>query len=394
MRSAALAFLICALPRLVVLAMSPPPELTFYWYLSSTLLDSGTFGAPDSPDTHIEPLYPMLLAAARWITGDRLVLVFLLQVLLVSSAGVLLHRFTESLFGDRRAAWIALAFYAFDPYLVRQSVGNMETAILTAILIEIAWASRLGGTRGTLITALATAAAVLTRFSMLPLVVLVPLVLARRSKRDAAVVMLASLILIAPWSIRGARLDGSAMPSRAGLNLAVSMTDAAEQLLPQHNNDRLVGLLADKSDDELLADAWRSIRERPWRALEMKARNLLHVFNPRLLPYHHEPPTAKLRSEGGRYWIEGATPRSLASDWIHGLWRGALLLLAIAGVWTRGFRWDDGVLWAVVVTITAVCTLFYPTTRLTTPMVWTWMVWASLAFASNALRRIDAHGAN
>ena len=119
----------------------------------------------------------------------------------------------------------------------------------------------------------------------------------------------------------------------------------------------------------------------------MKLRNLLHVFNPRLLPYTHEPQGARLREENGRYWIEGGIPRSRAAQWIHGLWRAGLLALAIVGLAVRGFRRDDGVLWAIVLTITLVCTVFYPTTRLTTPMVFTLMVWAASGLSLSADRR-------
>src|SRR5688572_2163144 len=116
----------------------------------------------------------------------------------------------------------------------------------------------------------------------------------------------------------------------------------------------------------------------------MKARNFVHVFNPRLLPYDDEPASARLRVENGRYWIEGGTPRSPASQWIHGLWRTVILILAIVGLAIRGFRWDDGVLWAVVLTITAVCTVFYPTTRLTSPMLAGFCIWAAIGARGSA----------
>ena len=58
---------------------------------------------------------------------------------------MLLYRLTTSLLNDSRAAWLATFFYAFDPYLVRQSVGLMEVAFLTAILVGVAWSERLLG---------------------------------------------------------------------------------------------------------------------------------------------------------------------------------------------------------------------------------------------------------
>ena len=378
-RSVALAaFVLCALPRFVVLWLSPAPEQTFYWFYSSTLLEHGSFGFPGAPDTQIEPLYSVFLALARWLTGDRVALVLSLQILVASLGGVLLYRLTASLLNDARAAWLVVFFYAFDPYLVRQSVGLMEVAFLTAILVGVAWSERLSGARGSLLAGLFTGAAVLTRFAFVPVAVAVPLLIARRSRTYAAVAALVIIGTTAPWIIRNYRVDSSFAPSRIGINLAVSMSDAGEQLLPIHNNDRIVPLLEEKTDREHLASALTFATAHPWRTLKMKLRNLVHVFNPRLLPYDHEPATARARFEDGRYFIEGGIPRSLTAQWVHGLWRAGLLVLAIVGLAIRGFRWDDGVLWAVVLTVTAVCMVFYPTTRLTTPMVFAWMVWAAV----------------
>jgi hypothetical protein len=170
-------------------------------------------------------------------------------------------------------------------------------------------------------------------------------------------------------------------PSRAGLNLAVSLSDAAEQLLPMHTSDRLVPLMPARSDQEYLADARAWARAHPWRTVKLKLRNLAYVFTPRLLPYDREPPTSRVRLVEGRYILEGGIPRAAAAQWSHGLWRALILAFAIVGLAVRGFRWDDGVLWATVLAITVVCTVFYPTTRLTTPMVFALMIWAAAGSA-------------
>ena len=375
--SAAAAFIVCALPRLIVLWLAAAPEETFYWVYSSSVLEHGTLGLAGTPDSIVEPLYPAFLAAARHLTADRVSLVLTLQILVAGAGGVLLHRLTQLLTGSASAAWIATLLYAFDPYLVRQSVGLMEVTVLTTLLIGIAWSERLGSARGAVLAGLFTAASILTRFAVAPLAIAVPLLVARRSGRQALIAFAVTAIALAPSVVRNYTLDRSVAPSRIGINLAVSLSDAAEQLLPIHNNDRLVPLLDDKSDQELLHSAIDFAKANPWRTMKMKARNFLHVFNPRLLPYDDEPASARLRAENGRYWIEGGTPRSPASQWIHGLWRTALLILAVVGLAIRGFRRDDAVLWAIVATITAVCTVFYPTTRLTTPMMFALMVWAA-----------------
>jgi hypothetical protein len=376
-RTDLLVVLACAFPRLVLLWLSAPPEPTFYWGYASALLRGGHFGLHGVPDTYVEPLYPAFLAAARWISADRIGVVLLAQIGVAAIGGVLLRRLTQSLTRDRRAAWIAVLLYALDPYLVRQSVGLMEVTLVTTLLIGVAWSAH-----RPLVVGCFLAAAILTRFSLLPLAILIPLWLSRRSWTHAAGAVIVTAALLTPWVLRNALLDGSMGGSRGTVNLAVSLSDAADQLLPRHNNDRLLVLLDGKTDEELWTSAASFVRQHPWRTLEMKARNFLHVFNPRLLPYTHEPNAAVLRVENGRYWIEGGVPRPATSEWIHALWRGALLAVALVGLWRRGLRWDDGPLWAVIVTITAVCTIVYPTTRLTTPMVFTWMVFAAVTLRS------------
>jgi len=389
--SAAGAFVLCVLPRLIVLWLAPASEQTFYWHYSSSLLEHGTLGLPGAPDTVVEPLYPAFLAAARRLTGDRLSAVLALQILVAGAGGVFLHGLTRSLTGSTRAAWLATLLYAFDPYLVRQSVGLMEVVVLTALLIATAWSERRDTAAGPVLAGVFAGAAVLTRFSVAPVAGALPLLLARRSWKQAALAAAAILLVVTPWSIRNQRIDGSVAPSRIGINLAVSLSDAAEQLLPIHNNDRLVPLLGAQTDRELLSSALAFARANPWRTIKMKLRNLVHVFNPRLLPYDYEPQSARLREQNGRYWIEGGIPRSRAAQGMHGLWRTMILVLAIVGLATRGLRWDDGVLWAVVLTITAVCTVFFPTTRLTTPMVFALMVFAGLPFGADGRRGVDAH---
>ena len=387
-RTDLLVFLACVLPRLALLWLSAPPEPTFYWGYATALLRDGQFGMHGQPDTYVEPLYPAFLAIARWLSGERVVVVLVAQIAVAALGGVLLRRLAQSLTGDARAAWIAVLLYALDPYLVRQSVALMEVAFVTTLLIGAVWCAQ-----RPLLVGFFLGGAVLTRFSLLPLAVLIPIWLLRRSWMHAAAAAIVTAALLTPWLLRNYFVDGSLGGSRGTVNLAVSMSEAAEQLLPRHNNDRLLILTEGRTDDELWASAMAFARQDPWRTLKMKARNFLHVFNPRLLPYAHEPNSAVLRLDNGRYWIEGGVPRPARSEWIHGLWRAALLVLAIAGAWRRGLRWEDGALWAVIITITAVCTIVYPTTRLTTPMVFAWMVFAALAFAADGLRRVDADGA-
>ena len=254
----------------------------------------------------------------------------------------------------------------------------MEVTVLTSLLIAAAYGERMGGMFGAVFAGVATGAAVLVRFSVIPLALLVPLLFARRSWKHGAAAALVTAAVVAPWMIRNSRVDGGVAPSRIGINLAVSLSDAAEQLLPIHNNDRLVPLLEDKTDHELLHSAIAFAKANPWRTVKMKARNLVHVFNPRLLPYDDEPQSARVCTKRTDATGSKVARRvRAASQWIHGLWRAGILVLAIVGLAIRGFRWDDGALWMVVLTITVVCTVFYPTTRLTTPMVFAFMVWAA-----------------
>ncbi|HXG57256.1 MAG TPA: hypothetical protein VNJ03_17890 [Vicinamibacterales bacterium] len=242
------AFLLCLVPRMGVLWLGPAPDLTHYWALSSAILEQGAFG---DLDTKIEPLYPAFLAAARWVSSDHLEIVLLLQVIVASAAGVFIWLLGTRLSGDRAVGWWATLFYAVDPYLVRQSISTMEIAFLTALLMAAAWAHSQPGRRSAVATGLLFGLILLTRFSVLPAVLVGLVLLGRRSLRDATVAAACVMVVWAPWSVRSYLINESVMPSRAGENLFVSLSDQGEQIMPRGNPDVLVAFGLALADLEL-----------------------------------------------------------------------------------------------------------------------------------------------
>ncbi|HVL67897.1 MAG TPA: hypothetical protein VM364_11595 [Vicinamibacterales bacterium] len=396
-RAPLLVFAACVLPRLgYLLLVDPHPEPTLYSGLAGPL--PGRSGPEVLHQTMIEPAYPLLLAAARWLLVDaRLVLAA--QIAIAAVGGVWLHRLATTLTGDRRAGAFAAAFYALDPFLVRQAANFMEVSTLTTLLIGTAYyASRtsapaavaLGGVAGL---------AVLTRFSVAPIALAALAIVFWRRPRTGIVAAACAALLVGSWVARMQALNGAVVPTRLGSSLYTALSPEAEQIGPTVNWDVLSEYAYAKGsaavghrglslvehqraqDEFLLSESLRFAREHPWRALRLKLRHFLHVFNPRLLPYERLPEGQYAQVVEGRVLLPRMEPRPVWEDVVHATWRTLLLALALAGIWLRGIRRDDAVLWATVVTVALVQTIFSPTTRLTTPMVFVWMFFAAVAAA-------------
>ena len=85
-------FLGAVLVRLAYLFAMRTPFLPFdrsaYWTLASSLLLNGSLADGDMPVTDFEPLYPIFLAATRWLSGNSALIVQVIQ-LVVASIGTI-----------------------------------------------------------------------------------------------------------------------------------------------------------------------------------------------------------------------------------------------------------------------------------------------------------------
>jgi 4-amino-4-deoxy-L-arabinose transferase-like glycosyltransferase len=399
-RRAALVFVVCAAPRLLALAVFPHAASTYYDELATGLLTTGRFGFDGVPSTYIEPLYPAFLAAARMLTGNSTEAVLLLQIALASFGGVLLFRLGSRLAGPQAGLYAAM-FYAFHPYLIRQSVALLEITLCATLAIAATLRlSRVEGARDAAGAGVLLGLLMLTRASFAPVVVGAAAWLAWRGRvRLAAVLVVTALLVQAPWLVRNTRVDGSPIPSRVGENLYLS-TSRYATVLPVHDIDLLVPLaladvqdavptaqlgpgLAERAIDRaMLARAVAFMREQPAEVLWLKVRNVLYLFTPQLLPRYTKSAAAFAVVQAGVVHVFNERRRPWIEDVSHAVAQSAIMLLAAIGLRRRGLQDKDVPLLVMLATGAAVCVGFFPTTRLMSPVMFVVMFYAAVGLES------------
>ena len=100
-------FSLAAVPRLIYLFAASPRFEDWHWTLATGLLQHGALEVNGARTTDFDPLYPVFLAAVRWVVGDRVTAVQTVQVLVASFGGLCLYWLAEALTGRRRVAVIA-----------------------------------------------------------------------------------------------------------------------------------------------------------------------------------------------------------------------------------------------------------------------------------------------
>ena len=397
-RAVLLLVLACAAPRLAALMVWPVDTGTLYYALATSLAQERRFAIDGDATTHIEPLYPAVLAVLQLLFGDTPPILLVAQIAMACAAGVLLFAFTRDQTGDERAAWIAALLYAVSPYLIRQSVSFMEVTPAIALLIAATWRVRvIASPSHAAAVGILFAAIVLTRASLLPVVVCGLILVARRNGGARALVATAVFAAcVAPWTVFSRQTQGSVLPPRIGDNLYVSTSALAEPIVPRYNVDLLMPLVDDIVRDEmtrrgvtiyrrvdgdrlLLGLAADYVRAHPLRALRLKLRNLGYIFQPRLLPFYERRGMVTLVD--GRVHIPEQARRPRVFEAAAALYQTVLVAAAVAGVAMRRRRLrDDAFLLIVAGSVIAVNTIFFPTSRLLAPMTFVWMFYAGAAY--------------
>src|SRR3989338_3441099 len=83
--------------RLLYLAAARPAFIIYYWDAASSLLQNASLSLDGVKTAALEPLYPLFLAAARWLVGDRPGLVQVIQALVASAGAVYLYKLAVAL---------------------------------------------------------------------------------------------------------------------------------------------------------------------------------------------------------------------------------------------------------------------------------------------------------
>jgi hypothetical protein len=392
--------LACAVPRIAALVVWPIDTGTLYYSLATSLSQDHRFAIDGDATTHIEPLYAAFLAALQLVVGPSPLPLLLVQVAVASAAGVLLFTFTRAQTGDERAAWVTALLYAASPYLIRQSVSFMEVTATTALLIAATWRIRVIATGPqAAVIGLVLAAIVLTRMSLVPVVAGGLILIARRDGAARALVA-ASVVAacVGPWMAFSRATEGSALPARIGDNLYVSTSALAEPIVPRYNVDLLMPLVDDLvraemarrgttryrriDGDRLLLELTADyVRAHPLRALRLKLRNLVYIFQPRLLPFYERRGMVTLVD--GRVQIPEQGHRPVLFEAAAAVYQTVLIAAAVAGLVIRRRRLrDDAFLLIVAGSVIAVNAIFFPTSRLLAPMTFVWMFYAGVTASS------------
>ena len=179
-----------------------------YWALSGGLLRTASFVIDGATVTDYEPLYPLFLAGARMLAGDRVIVVQVIQIAVASLGALFLYHLSLLLTGQRRPSMIAGVLFAIHPLLVRQAAAPSDLALATTLLVTFAYAFvSIRGPAGAVTAGACIGLAVLTRSMTLPVLAggVVVLIGTRRASLVLPFVVAATL---AHRAVCGSQLSG------------------------------------------------------------------------------------------------------------------------------------------------------------------------------------------
>ena len=133
----ALVAAVCALPRLVVVAIERGDILLAYTEKSDdfarTLVASGTVGfIPDVPSAYTQPLYTFFLAPLYWIFGRHWLVVGIAQTLVAVATALIVYELGRRI-ASQRVGIVAAVLATLHPYLVWHDV-HVNREILDGLL--------------------------------------------------------------------------------------------------------------------------------------------------------------------------------------------------------------------------------------------------------------------
>ena len=387
--------------RTIYLLVFHPRLESYYLGLADSMIHTGVLGLDGRPSAAFEPVYPLFLAAARLIFGERILLIQVAQVLIASLGAPLLYCLTRRLTGSRAAALIAGALFALHPLLVRQASAASDLALVASLLIAFTLAFvRIRDVRSAAIAGALLGVVVLTRSMVLPLVLFAGAILMTYGQRaHAAVLVSCAITVIAPFAARNYAVSGSLTPTRSGINLYIGNSAYTSDLVPDYDLDLLEPegyerfVRANPSVDQnssafdaqfdafLTHLAVRHIVEDPLRTIRDKLANVVYLISPRLAPYYISASNTRIHiDENGTARVSGSVRRSPLEVWSYAVAATLLLAGTVAGVLCRrGVLHRDAVLWAIALVFIAVNAMYVPATRYMSPMLFVMMFYTAVA---------------
>ena len=398
MKKYAFIFVLCFIPRLLYLIITHPTIGTnLYWRLSESLLRWRILGFDGLKSTTNEPLYPLFLAFSRWLAGDNFFLVLTSQILIACLGCVYLYKLSFLLSKSHPIARLAVFFYSFYPYFIRQSSAVGEVTLLTTLLImSVYYYSNSRESKNAFFCGVAFGLAALARTVVLPIWLMSIAALVWKRKFLSAILLSGTtFFLVALLFFRNFQIDKSIFPSRSGINLFKGNCKFSDQIIPAYSVDLLNGyvfqVLREKAPElesgnenrlnQFFTDeAFKFMKENPIRTMKLKVLNVIYLFYPRIVPFHPMGEAARVTFQEGKISVNGTLPRSATAEWAHSIFYSFILAAAIFGIYLRRREFsNDLILYFIILSFTIIYSLYWPATRLRAPMDFVLMFYAASA---------------
>ena len=381
------------------------------------LVATGVYGrVAGIPDSVLPPLYSIILALVYAVAGRSYIAVAALHIAFDLISIALLYAIGGRVFagaGRQRSQRIgALAGLAFAcyPYLIFQNLTLNDTALWIMLLHLFVWCmlrlrERDRFDRGTFVLGLFTGVVLgvsaLARATLAPLAILLSLwflfkLSPRQTLQRLAPVAAMSLIVLLPWLMRGAEVHGGfvAVSLNSGENLYQGNNAATLPIFRAGYDAQWSPRPArlPETDDALLNNRWlmdagmNYLRDNRGQIPELLLTKLLVYWSPQITPLRNLRLGERLHvNESGELQIisgdeshigVSAANAAYAEDGffnsvarpLHLIYFGALLLLAVAGVWLSRRQWRMTSLpLFVLLSQTVVYLVFHPSTRYRSP---------------------------
>lgn len=371
-----------------------------YWLLSDVFL-----GREDSHAllSYIEPGYPALIAFARRYISDSYLGVFIFRSLVACIGCVYFYFLSYKISQKRSVALIAVVLYIFYPYYLRSALKINDVSFFRTILVMSAFhlMGALERHRHAVLSGILLGMALMVRFMFFPGVILsAGYLLWKRRWKQALIVLSVCAFTASPMFFYFWRTEKTLMPTRGGINFYLGNNPFYSRIYPLYHVDTVEAYAHSlyreahpgRTDDLKMQDrfyyakALEFIRLNPDKFIKNKIRNLLLFFDPWVIP----------RFALGRFFVEvhndesftvrnlsqvQAPLRNAVGETLHAFARFVILLFGVLGIWLRRKIFVPGevLLLGFWLVFLGVYTLFWPSTRLYSPVMFVFMFYAAFS---------------
>ena len=136
------------------------------------------------------------------------------------------------------------------------------------------------------------------------------------------------------------------------------------------------------------------MKENPLRTLRLKFLNIVYLFHPRIVPFYPMDKDTKLIfGNQGRISLQNIVSRRPAEEWAHTVIYSFIFLTSLVGFYLRRKKVsEDRILYFIIFTFVGICSIYWPATRLRSPMDFVLIFYSACAVSPWVGRVIDWAG--